>query len=405
MKFPKSMHAEGWADHIDTNAAPKRSNPLGPAGTRRGAGAKISASAPLNPAMEPVSNVRMDALHVNPSVTAAPPMVAAPAPRVNPAPAAPRTHAAVLPPEDRRNQLSWMVPAAAGAVVIAGVAVWAMNRPHVEPTTPPAIVTGSAEAPTQVAAVTEPPPAADRDDSTAAQTPTPAAAPAATPEPAEPARLGPPVTTVKPAVEPRAVTVAQAPVPAPRPDLVVRANPRDTAPAPTPYLQPLPPTTVAAAPAATPSTEAPTPVTPGNAPINLPPTAAGPAATPQAVQPAVTPQPATPPVATAPAADSTAPVATSPGTPPLAQATQPVAEDSGITLKVRSALLADATLAAVPISVSTDHGVVKLEGQAPDAPTRERATVVASSALGVKAVDNRLTLPPAPMVSQAPSGL
>ena len=23
MKFPKSMHAEGWADHIDTNAAPK----------------------------------------------------------------------------------------------------------------------------------------------------------------------------------------------------------------------------------------------------------------------------------------------------------------------------------------------------------------------------------------------
>ena len=145
-------------------------------------------------------------------------------------------------------------------------------------------------------------------------------------------------------------------------------------------------------------------MTPGNAPINLPPTAAGPAATPQAVQPAVTPQPATPPVATAPA-DSTAPVATSPGTPPLAQATQPVAEDSGITLKVRSALLADATLAAVPISVSTDHGVVKLEGQAPDAPTRERATVVASSALGVKAVDNRLTLPPAPMVSQAPSGL
>jgi osmotically-inducible protein OsmY len=67
---------------------------------------------------------------------------------------------------------------------------------------------------------------------------------------------------------------------------------------------------------------------------------------------------------------------------------------------VRLALSADSTLAAVPIAVTTDQGVVKLEGQAPDAPTRERATVVAASAAGVKAVDNRLTLPPATVVGQ-----
>jgi len=39
--------------------------------------------------------------------------------------------------------------------------------------------------------------------------------------------------------------------------------------------------------------------------------------------------------------------------------------------------------------------VVRLEGQAPDATTREHAAVVAASAAGVRAVDNRLTLPPA----------
>ncbi len=58
------------------------------------------------------------------------------------------------------------------------------------------------------------------------------------------------------------------------------------------------------------------------------------------------------------------------------------------------------TYQAQRIAVSTDHGVVKLEGQAPDAPTRARATVVAASAAGVKAVDNRLTLPPATVVGQ-----
>ncbi|RZL32585.1 MAG: BON domain-containing protein [Rubrivivax sp.] len=171
----------------------------------------------------------------------------------------------------------------------------------------------------------------------------------------------------------------------------------------TPYLQPSP--NVAAAPA---TETQPLTVTPDTAPITLPPTAAGPTtaeAPTQAPTQAMT-QPM--PSATSPAAPVTPEPATanatSPGTPPLAQAAAPVPEDSGITVKVRSALAADSTLAAVPIAVSTDHGVVRLEGQAPDAPTRERATVVASSTAGVKSVDNRLTVP-ATVVSQAPSGL
>ena len=130
----------------------------------------------------------------------------------------------------------------------------------------------------------------------------------------------------------------------------------------------------------------------------MPPTAAGPAT-------ATTPQPlaVTPPLASA-TPDPAAPSSASPGTAPLAQAA-PTPEDSGITVKVRSALAADMTLAAVPIAVSTDHGVVKLEGQAPDAQARDRATVVAAATVGVKGVDNRLTLRPPAVLSQAPSGL
>jgi osmotically-inducible protein OsmY len=81
----------------------------------------------------------------------------------------------------------------------------------------------------------------------------------------------------------------------------------------------------------------------------------------------------------------------------VAQQTPPVPAgdpaDTGITVKVREALASDATLAAVPIAVSTDHGVVKLEGQAPDAQAKARATVVAAATSGVRGVDNRLTLP------------
>lgn len=372
MKFPKSIHAEGWADHIDATPGALSDTPK-PAASK--------ARLPLRGAKLPASALRMDSPEVPPSLSSIPPTTvgvsSAPAHFTSGASAA-QPRAAALPLQ-RESQRGWMIAAGAGAAVIAAVAIWSVNRPSESPSTPPAIVTGSTAPQVEVAA-TVPMPEATAPAQADADTGT-----ATTLAAAEPAPLGPPVTTVKPAPEPR--PVAQATVPAPRADLVVRANPRSEAPAaqPTPYLQPIPP--VAAAPA----TEVqPLAVTPDTAPIALPPTAAG-------------PTPATEPLAalTPPSAASAA----VPVTPPLAQAATPSPEDSGITQQVRSALAADSTLAAVPIAVSTDQGVVKLEGQAPDAPTRERATVVASSASGVKAVDNRLTLAPAPMLSQAPSGL
>ncbi|MGM9483605.1 BON domain-containing protein [Roseateles sp. NT4] len=387
MKFPKSMHAEGWASHLeetkpehlpDALKSGQAKPAIGPARFKpTGAGAKIDIHAPLNAEAAAPQKPRVDPVFVRPQ------------PTVSTAPSA----AAI----QRDRQMSWMIPAGAGAAIIAAVAIWAMNRPSEAPVTPPALVVGSAEQPTQVADATpapETPAASQAQDSAtttvAAATPTPAPA-----EEVAPARLGPPVTTTRPAVEPRPV-VAQAPTPSPRPEMVQRSAPITPA---APVIATLPPpTTVAAAPV-----EAqPLSVPPGNAPIVMPPTAAGPAT--------VTPPQVVPPT-TAPLASATPDTAASSaatGTPPLAQAmpqapVQPVVEDSGITAKVRIALAADSTLAAVPIAVSTDHGVVKLEGQAPDALTRERATVVASSANGVKAVDNRLTLPPATVVSQAPA--
>lgn len=380
MKFPKSLHADGWANHIDTTPSDKPKASAAPLHAAK-AGAK-----PLT------SGTRMDLEPpvVVPSTATIPPVP----PRVEPRPAAARPQAeAVMRPSGSDQNMPWIVAAAGGAAILGGLAFWAFNRADA-PVTPPAIVTGSTEPQTQVAAATpEPAPAADRDT---AATDGSAVAPSATPaEPApEPARLGPPVTTVKPAVEPR--QVAQAPAPAARPDLVQRGNPSTPQPERTPYLQPSAPVAGAA-----PAVESqPLAVTPGTAPITLPPTAAGPATVTPAPQGMAPQQPL--PVTPEPGVANS----TSPGTPPLAQAATPTPEDSGITVKVRSALAADSTLAAVPIAVSTDHGVVKLEGQAPDAPTRERAAVVASSTAGVKAVDNRLTLP-STTVSQAPvsSGL
>lgn len=355
MKFPKSVHAEGWAGHIDTTP---------------GALSKAS-EVPLTPSLS--------------TTPPAAPRVAAAAPHLARTTADPAQRRVVAVPPQRQNPLSWMIAAGAGAAIVAAGAIWSMSRPSESPVTPAAVATGSAGPQAVVADATPVPdtvPAAAA--AVAAQTTLAAATPAAV-EPA-PARPAPSLTMAKPATD--TPQLAQVAVPVPRPDLMLRANPRSAA------LQPLPaqqaPTTVAAAPVAPVAPVAP-PLTiePGSAPLTLPPTAAGPAAV------------------TLPLAQAAPDAAAAPAEamPPLAQATPPAAEDAGITVQVRSALASDVTLAAVPIVVSTAQGVVRLEGQAPDAPTRERATVVASSATGVKAVDNRLTLPPAPLLSQAPSGL
>lgn len=334
MKFPKSVHPEGWLDHIDTNSSGATPTAR-PAGTLlkprmpRSAGAKIRATDPLG--------------YVSPEPMAAsvPPIHAS---------ASPATAASGANPARRSgNAMPWVLGVGAGVVLI-GVAA-TMSRqfttdeaPALPPTvvgevTPPAVIASSPED----TLLAEAPPAAG--------TVTPEAAPAAPVEPATPVAAAPKVAEAPKAVE------TPKPVEAPK----LAQAPKVEAPAPvTRTLTPPPETLAQAAPP--PVTLQPTPV----APVVVP--------------PATEAQPVQPPVL----AQQTPPV-----TPPVVNP-----EDTGITIKVREALATDSTLAVVPIAVSTDHGVVKLEGQAPDAQTKERATVVAAATSGVRGVDNRLTLPP-----------
>ncbi len=66
--------------------------------------------------------------------------------------------------------------------------------------------------------------------------------------------------------------------------------------------------------------------------------------------------------------------------------------DMAITAKVNAALAADDKLSALKIDVDTEAGRVALNGTAPDADSRERATVLAAAVQGVVAVDNRLVI-------------
>ena len=68
-------------------------------------------------------------------------------------------------------------------------------------------------------------------------------------------------------------------------------------------------------------------------------------------------------------------------------------DDSAISFKVKAALAADPALSAARIEVSTRQGIVRLDGPAPDARARDRATVLAGAPHGVRGVDNRLALP------------
>jgi hyperosmotically inducible protein len=67
-----------------------------------------------------------------------------------------------------------------------------------------------------------------------------------------------------------------------------------------------------------------------------------------------------------------------------------VAGDAAITTKVNAALAADDKLKATRIDVDTKDGRVVLEGSAPDAGSRDRATTLAQAVDGVVAVENRL---------------
>jgi len=80
-------------------------------------------------------------------------------------------------------------------------------------------------------------------------------------------------------------------------------------------------------------------------------------------------------------------------------------DDTGISLKVKTALAADPALSAPRIEVTTTGGIVRLEGPAPDAAAKERATVLAGAPQGVRGVDNRLTLPQAGRVVAVADGM
>lgn len=78
--------------------------------------------------------------------------------------------------------------------------------------------------------------------------------------------------------------------------------------------------------------------------------------------------------------------------------------DAGITVKVKAALAVDPALQASRITVDTVDGIVRLEGPAPDAAAKARASVLAAAPQGVRGVDNRLALPQAGAVVAVGSG-
>jgi osmotically-inducible protein OsmY len=86
----------------------------------------------------------------------------------------------------------------------------------------------------------------------------------------------------------------------------------------------------------------------------------------------------------------------------VAQASDQVGQamtDSAITAAVKTALAADPTLSAVKIEVTTDSGIVRIEGPAPDEQSRRRAEILAAAPKGVRSVDNRLVVPvPRPQI-------
>lgn len=400
MKFPKSVHAEGWDQQVyGSGNQIKTNNPA--LSLKRGfkAGAKpVSLHTPLH-GDAPAASASFTT-PVRPAVTAPaarPPVVTANVAAAGPLHAAARpaagTPTSATPP--RGSSLPWVVGAGVGVLLIGGAVVMSRSMPPStpavqEPSTP--VVVGQVTPSPEDAQLQAAPPSAG----TTAPIATLADAAPATPvdTPAAHATADE-ATAVKAApAETRSAKATAAPATSGLP--VWAATPAPRAEAPAPVVRTLTPPAEALAQASPPPVLRP-------APVMAPPP----------VLASVSPQvaaPVTPPPAPAEAASAAVPPTAMPASPPVVaqQAPAPAPAtpdpaDTGITVQVRQALASDATLAAVPIAVSTDHGVVKLEGQAPDAQARDRATVVAANTVGVKAVDNRLTLPPVASLDRGPA--
>lgn len=70
-------------------------------------------------------------------------------------------------------------------------------------------------------------------------------------------------------------------------------------------------------------------------------------------------------------------------------------KDAAITTAINAELAKDKDLSALKIDVDTQDARVRLNGTAPDAAARDRATALARAVDGVVAVDNQLVVPPA----------
>lgn len=415
MKFPKSVHAEGWDQQVyGSGNTVKTNNPA--LNLKRGfkAGAKpVSLHTPLHgdaPAFTAPVRPAVAAPSIRPqapATAAAAGYAHAAAPAVRPA-----AGASVAAPPPRGSSVPWVVGAGVGVLLIGGAVVMSRNTAPTSPDASTPVVVGQATPSPQDTQLQNAPPSAgaagvtseavpQTTPATEAETPstnTPPAAEATAPAPK--AAAEPPVA--KPA--PAETRIAQAPAPAQPQPQVWAAKPADKpAKVDAPVIRTLTPQPEVLAQVSPPVVSpAPAPMPSSVTPSALP--------SPQPATPAAAASTATVPQLAPPVTPSTPPVATAPVTPPVVaqQAPAPAPAtpdpaDTSITVQVRQALAADATLATVPIAVSTDHGVVKLEGQAPDAQARERATVVAANTSGVKAVDNRLTLPPVAVSEQIPS--
>jgi hyperosmotically inducible protein len=78
------------------------------------------------------------------------------------------------------------------------------------------------------------------------------------------------------------------------------------------------------------------------------------------------------------------------GTGNLVDSAKVKLSDAAITTSINAELARDPALSALKINVDTSAGRVALHGTAPDASSRDRATVLAKGVDGVVAVDNLL---------------
>lgn len=76
--------------------------------------------------------------------------------------------------------------------------------------------------------------------------------------------------------------------------------------------------------------------------------------------------------------------------PSMAREAVQSAGDAAITAKVKAALLADKDISALDIHVSTNQGVVTLEGTVERPELADRAAKLTASVSGVKRLDNQL---------------